>query len=134
MTVCGKCATEAEAKNATSSHYAVRVGGRWVARFTYPASQADKLWEASEGLRLASHCKAILGDLPYLWRYEDSAKCTAEGLGGEHIWICERCVPKEPKKTRKPKSSPDVEREAEHIHSDAQPLGQLGLPMDEDEE
>ncbi len=95
---CGQCG----AKTPTDQvrNYAVRVDGRWVARFTYCVgnTQTDKEWDASEGIRLASHCKGVLGVVPYIWTYEDSAHYTAVGLGGEHVWLCDNCLPKDPSK------------------------------------
>lgn len=99
MSTCGKCGAHPPDDN--TKHYAVRVDGQWIARFTYPAAQVDKAWASSDGLQLAPSCKAIVGEVPYLWSDDSSARFVAHGLGGEHVWICDRCVPKNPKKKRK---------------------------------
>ncbi len=98
---CGQCG--APTADDKSKRYAVRVDGQWIARFTSPGAEVDKAWEASEGLRLASRCKAIVGAVPYLWTHADNARYTAQLLSGEHVSICGHCVPKPPKKTRKAK-------------------------------
>jgi hypothetical protein len=96
---CGQCGAELSDK--TTARYAVRIEPRWIARFTYPTGSADKSWEASEGIAIASHCKAIVGDIPYLWSSKDSAVFIADKAGGACVGICDGCVPKAPKQTRR---------------------------------
>jgi len=74
--------------------YAIKVGDKWVSRFTSPPSttKLDKLWEKSEGIRVAQCLKAILGDTPYKWpNTEDSCRYTARNIPGgkvvEFTWV-----------------------------------------------
>ena len=87
------------------TRFAVRVGAQWIARFTHPSvTPVDKVWLASEGLPIASHCKALVGDVPYLWPPygEQSAAFIARAVeGAQHVPICDACVPKAPKVSRK---------------------------------
>ena len=64
--------------------YAVRVNGKFVERFTYPGSivKPEKAWEKSEGVKIAPCCKAIFGDVPFLWGRQDGARYVAKQLGG----------------------------------------------------
>jgi hypothetical protein len=93
MTTCLGCGAQAPDKPALT--YAVRMDDRWLSRFTYPQGDKDKEWEKSEGLRLASHCKALPGDRPYVWNNPDSAQYVAKTLGGKAGWLCEACTPED---------------------------------------
>lgn len=64
--------------------FVIRVGKKYVERFTYPYSvtKVDKAWEKSEGIQIAACCKAVLGSIPYEWPYRDSAEFVAEAIPG----------------------------------------------------
>ena len=129
-TPCGKCGAALEGP---PGHFAVRVGmsakaergqqlgllhagsagPQWIARFTYPSAQVDKAWEASEGIRVASACTAILGEPPYLWTGQESARFVADSLDGEAVPVCDACVPKPPKATKR--ARPAAKEEAAEV-------------------
>ena len=74
--------------------YAIKVGKKWVSRFTSPATttKVDKAWEKSEGIQVAQCLKAVLGDVPFKWPHtEDSCRYIAIAIpGGEVIeftWV-----------------------------------------------
>jgi hypothetical protein len=80
------------------ARYAVQVGKRFIERFTYPSTAhytKDKVWEASEGKKIALRCKAILGTDPFLWDIFDSAFSMACAYGdgavaGRLVWVVRR--------------------------------------------
>ena len=92
---CGVCGGKT-GKEADSSHYAVKVGAQWIARFVYPTFHAkeDKAWGAMDGPLLAPKCKAILGPRPppYVWAFYDAASFTADKLGGKVVRVCATCA------------------------------------------
>jgi hypothetical protein len=77
-------------RTAPESVYVVRVGARYIERFSYPQSAAthskpDKMWEAAEGILIAAACKAHLGDKPFEWRSESSARFVAGRIPGAKV-------------------------------------------------
>jgi hypothetical protein len=109
---CGVCGARVESGKPLEA-FAVRADAtRWVAKFTYPLfvcpanskeRDANKAWEASEGVAIALACKAILGPPPpFLWYGEgswQSAAMVAEIVGRDAMveWVCPACVKKNEK-------------------------------------
>lgn len=75
--------------------YAIRVGGQWVAAFTYPhpppKCKRDVVWDESAGALIASDCKAVLGDGPWTWTVRESVAFVVAGLrehGAVDVDLC----------------------------------------------
>jgi len=97
--LCGKCGTSS---SESAARFAVCVGDRWIASFTYGHGMPiDKVWSASDGILIAARCKAIEGDVPYLWERDDSAAFVAERANGQPVEISPRT-----RRTRRAPSSP----------------------------
>jgi hypothetical protein len=70
-----------------TTEYVIAVGDQFVSRFTYPESttKVDKLWERSDGIKVAPCCKAHLGSEPYRWPSRSSPEYVAGVIVGSEV-------------------------------------------------